>query len=93
MKSSVQKSPFGTLPDGTAVDIYTLTNANGLMAKVTNYGTIITELHAPDRLGKMGDVVLGFDNLQQYLTGHPYFGCTVGRVANRIERGQFTLEG
>lgn len=92
MKSNVQKSPFGTLPDGTAVDLYTLTNANGLTAKITNYGTIITELHAPDRRGKTGDIVLGFDNLQQYLKGHPYFGCTVGRFANRIARGQFTLE-
>ena len=93
MKPSVQKSAFGTLPDGTAVDLFTLTNANGLVAKVTNYGTIITELHVPDRKGQLGDVVLGFDNLEQYLKGHPYFGCTVGRVANRIAKGQFTLDG
>ena len=87
------KSSFGKLPDGTAVDLYTLTNANGLVAKVTNYGTIITELHVPDRDGQVGDVVLGFDNLEQYLKGHPYFGCTVGRVANRIAKGRFTLDG
>jgi aldose 1-epimerase len=93
MKSSVQKTGFGTMPDGTSVDLYTLTNANGLIAKITTYGTIITELHVPDRHGRLGDVVLGFDNLAQYLKGHPHFGCTTGRVANRIARGQFTLEG
>lgn len=93
MKAAVQKASFGKLSDGTPVDIYTLTNANGFIAKVTNYGTIITELHVPDRKGKMGDVVLGFDNLEQYLKGHPYFGCTVGRFANRIAKGQFSLDG
>lgn len=93
MKSSVQKTSFGKLPDGTAVDLFTLTNANGLIAKITNYGTIITELHVPDRNGKPGDIVLGFDNLAQYLKGHPYFGCTAGRVANRIAGGKFTLDG
>jgi aldose 1-epimerase len=93
MKANVQKAAFGTLPDGTAVELYTLTNANGLVAKVTNYGTIITEVHVPDRGGKLGDVVLGFDNLAQYLKGHPCFGCTVGRVANRIAKGRFTLDG
>ena len=93
MKASVQKSNFGKMPDGTGVDLYTLTNPNGLIAKITNYGTIITELHVPDRTGKMADVVLGFDNLEQYLKGHPYFGCTVGRVANRIAKGQFALDG
>ncbi len=93
MKPSVQKSSFGKLPSGAAVDLFTLTNADGLTAKITNYGTIITELHVPNRQGRLGDVVLGFDNLEQYLKGHPYFGCTVGRVANRIAKGQFTLEG
>ena len=93
MKATVQKSSFGALPDGTAVELYTLTNANGLIAKITNYGAIITELHVPDREGTLGDIVLGFDNLQQYLEGHPYFGATVGRVANRIAGGKFTLDG
>ncbi len=93
MTSSTQKAAFGKLPDGTAVDLYTLTNANGLVAKVTNLGTIITELHVPDRRGALGDVVLGFDNLAQYVKGHPCFGCTVGRVANRIAKGRFTLDG
>lgn len=93
MAAGIQKSDFGRLPDGSGVDLYTLTNANGLVAKVSNYGTIITELHVPDRDGKLGDIVLGFDNLAQYLKGHPYFGCTVGRVANRISAGKFTLDG
>ena len=93
MKASIQKTAFGKLPEGTAVELYTLKNANGLVAKITNYGTIITELHVPGRNGKLGDIVLGFDNLPQYLQGHPYFGCTVGRVANRIAKGRFTLDG
>ena len=93
MDPSTYKADFGKLPDGTPVDLYTLTNRNGLVARISNYGTIITELHTPDRSGQKGDVVLGFDNLEQYLKGHPYFGCTVGRVANRIARGGFTLEG
>jgi aldose 1-epimerase len=89
----VSKSSFGKLPDGTAVELYTLENANGLRAKVTNYGAIVTELHVPDRHGKLTDVVLGFDNLAQYLQKHPYFGATVGRFANRIAKGRFTLDG
>lgn len=93
MKPTIQKASFGRLPDGTAVDLYTLTNASGVVAKIANYGTIITELHVPDRQGNPADVVLGFDNLGQYLKGHPYFGCTVGRVANRIAQGRFTLDG
>lgn len=93
MKPNVQSARFGKLPDGTSVELFTLTNAGGLVAKISNYGTIITELHVPDRAGKNGDVVLGFDNLEQYLKGHPYFGCTVGRVANRIAKGRFTLDG
>src|SRR5260370_17383357 len=57
------------------------------------YGATLTELHVPDKDGKMGDVVLGFDNLGQYVKASPYFGATVGRVANRIARGKFTLDG
>src|SRR5579859_2289732 len=93
VKATVQKSSFGKMQDGSEVDLYTLTNAKGLIAKVTNYGTIITELHVRDRTGELADVVLGFDNLEQYLKGHPYLGCTVGRVANRIGKGLFVLDG
>lgn len=92
MKASVTKTNFGKLPTGKAVDLFTLANKRGTICKVTNYGTIITELHVPDRTGKLGDVVLGFDNLTDYLRGHPYFGCSVGRYANRIANGRFTLD-
>ncbi len=90
---SYAEEPFGTLPDGTKVTAYTLTNKNGMKAKVLNYGGIITELDVPDKNGKLGDVVLGFDNLQDYLTKSPYFGCITGRVANRISNAKFTLDG
>src|SRR5580693_1205838 len=93
MKSNVTESDFGRLDDGGTAKLYCLANANGLAAKITNYGTIITELHVPDRHGKPGDVVLGFDNLGQYLQKHPYFGCTVGRVANRIGNARFVIDG
>jgi|SRR5208282_4740302 len=93
MKVSVKQTPFGRTMDGSAAGLYTLTNRNGLVAKITNYGTIITELHVPDRHGKFDDVVLGFDRFESYLQGHPHFGCTVGRVANRIAGGKFTLDG
>ncbi|HPY30008.1 MAG TPA: aldose epimerase family protein [Verrucomicrobiota bacterium] len=93
MQANVIRTHFGQLADGTPVDLFTLTNAAGLIAKITNYGTIITELHVPDRAGRLGDVVLGFDQLAPYLAGHPYFGCTTGRVCNRIAHGRFTLAG
>jgi aldose 1-epimerase len=92
-KASVKKEAFGKTGDGVAVDLYTLTNAAGMKAKIMTYGAILTELDAPGRDGKTADVVLGFDNLKDYLAGHPYFGATVGRVANRIAKGEFTLDG
>ena len=82
--------PFGRLD---TVQLYTLTNRDGLVARITNYGAIVTELHVPDRDRRLADVVLGFENLDGYLTGHPYFGAIVGRVANRIGNAEFTLEG
>lgn len=93
MTPSVKSAAFGQLPGGATASLFTLANAHGLVARVTNYGTILTGLHVPDHAGKLGDVVLGFDNLAAYLTGHPYLGCTVGRVANRIAQGRFTLDG
>jgi aldose 1-epimerase len=92
-KAGVETADFGKLEDGSAVEIYTLTNARGAMAKIMTYGATLTELHVPDKNGKMGDVLLGFDNLAAYVKGHPFFGSLVGRVANRIARGRFTLEG
>ncbi len=79
--------------DGKAVRVYTLTGAGGIVAKATNYGTILTELHVPDRAGKMADVVLGFDSPAGYYGGHPFFGATAGRVANRIANATFDLDG
>ena len=93
MPASVTKAPFGQLPDGRTADLFTLTNPHGLVAKVTNFGTIITELHVPDRAGKLADIVLGYDQLAPYVAGHPYLGATCGRVANRIAKGRFSLDG
>ncbi len=93
MTANIQKSAFGKLADGTEVDLYTLANGKGVVAKITTYGAMVTELHTPDRAGQPGNIVLGFDNLEQYAKGHPFFGCTVGRVANRVAKGKFTLDG
>ncbi len=93
METGIQKMEFGKTEDGTPVDLYVLTNAKGTIAKVMTYGAILTELHVPDRDGKLDDVVLGFDNLKDYLAPHPCFGATVGRVANRIAKAKFTLDG
>jgi aldose 1-epimerase len=89
----IEHKVFGKLSDGTEVRIYTLTNGKGMVAKVAEYGAMLTELWVPDSDGKLADVVLGFENLEQYLNGPSYFGATVGRVANRIADGKFTLDG
>ncbi len=91
-QGSVERMDFGKTAEGTPVELYVLTNGK-MTAKVMSYGAILTELLVPDRNGKIGDVVLGFDNLAAYLAGHPHFGATTGRVANRIAKGQFTLDG
>lgn len=90
--SSVTKKPYGKV-EGKAVDVYTLTNKNGLVMKVITYGAIVTELHVPDRKGKKADVVLGFDNVGGYVKADSHMGGIVGRVANRIRSAQFTLDG
>jgi aldose 1-epimerase len=89
----INKKPFGTLPDGREVALYTLVNDNGLQAAISNYGGIVVSLHTPDRDGQMGDVVLGFDTLDEYVDHNPFFGCLVGRFGNRIAGGRFALEG
>ncbi len=88
----ITEEAFGEV-DGRAVSLYTLRNARGLLLKATNYGTIVTELHVPDRDGKLADIVLGYESLQGYLAATPYFGATAGRVANRIANAQFELDG
>lgn len=89
---TVSQQDWGTV-DGTPVFLYTLTNSNGVVVKITNYGGIITEFHAPDRNGKMENIVLGLNSLEAYLKGHPAFGCIVGRYINRIGGAKFTLDG
>ena len=91
-QGSLERMDFGKTAEGTPVELYVLTNGK-MTAKVMTYGAILTELLVPDRNGKIGDVVLGFDNLAAYLAGHPHFGATTGRVANRIAKGSFTLDG
>lgn len=92
-KMEIIKENFGTTTEGVMVNLYTLKNKNGMIAKITNYGGIVTSLLVPDKDGNQDDVTLGFDNLQAYLDGHPYFGCIVGRYGNRIAKGKFELEG
>jgi len=89
----VNVEPFGKTLQGEQVDLYTLTNSNGLKAKITNYGGIVVSLEVPDRDGKMADIVLGYDNVGAYIKTSPYFGALVGRYGNRIGKGQFTLDG
>jgi len=92
-RDRVSRAPFGQLPDGRRVELFALTNAHGIEVRAMTYGAIITSIQTPDRSGKRADIVLGFDSLGGYLGGSPYFGAVVGRYANRIARGQFTLDG
>lgn len=91
--AGITSAPFGKTPDGTPVDLYTLTNAKGMTATIMTYGGIVTSLKVPDKNGNFSDVVLGYDNLQGYLTKSPYFGALIGRYGNRLAKGQFTLDG
>jgi aldose 1-epimerase len=93
MQMDVKKETFGKLSDGTAIEIYTLTNRNGLKARLMTYGAILVSLVLPDRNGKMDDCVLGYDQFEGYLKNTPYFGAIVGRYGNRIAKGQFVLNG
>ncbi|MBN1363154.1 MAG: galactose mutarotase [Sedimentisphaerales bacterium] len=90
---NAHKEPFGQTAEGQEVTLYTLTNSKGLRARITNFGAALVSLHVPDRNGTLDDVVLGFDDLQGYLTQTAYIGATVGRYANRIGKGRFTLDG
>ena len=90
---NVTKKAFGKMADGTPVDLYTLTNDNGLQAKITTYGGAVVSLLVPDRDGKLDDVVLGLETLEEYVKKSPFFGCIAGRYANRIAKGKFTLNG
>lgn len=91
--SGVTVDDFGSV-NGRTAQLYTLTNSNGAVVKITNFGATITSVIVPDKAGNFEDVVLGFDSVEGYASkGNPYFGCTVGRYANRIAKGSFSLEG
>ena len=89
----VQKIVFGKTPDVPDIYLYTLTKASGLRVRIMTYGAIVVSIEVPDRNGQRADIVLGFDNLGQYLEEHPYFGAIVGRYGNRIAKGHFTWRG
>jgi aldose 1-epimerase len=91
--AKTEKLPFGKLADGTAIDIYKLTNRNGMEARISTYGATVVSLTAPDARGKFTDIVLGYDDLQSYVEDTFYLGSIQGRFANRIARGKFTLDG
>ncbi len=92
-RMAITREAFGSLPDGTPVDIYTLKNKAGLEARVMTYGAILVSLKVPDRNGALADVNLGFDTLAGYLGTHPYFGAIIGRYGNRIAKARFTIDG
>ena len=92
-KCKVEKAFFGMTPEGDSAMLYTLTNEQDILITITNYGGIITGIHTPDKNGKTTNITLGFDNLEQYLEGHPYFGALVGRYGNRIALASFSLDG
>ncbi|MBP9913457.1 MAG: galactose-1-epimerase, partial [Opitutaceae bacterium] len=83
--------PFGQLPSGKSIEAYTLKNAAGSSLEVITYGGIVTALRVPDRLGRLADVVLGFDHLAAYVTGNAYFGALIGRIAGRLTGGRLIL--
>ena len=91
--NQVKTTPYGKMPDGTPIELYTLTNANGMQAGIITYGGIVTRLTAPDKKGKFDDVVLGMDDLAGYMKATTYFGALIGRYGNRIGHAQFKLNG
>lgn len=93
MNAVCTEREFGKMPSGERVSLFELKNSRGMRALVTNYGAILTELHVPDKTGKVDNVVLGFDQFAPYLAKHPHLGGTIGRYANRIAGGSFELDG
>jgi aldose 1-epimerase len=92
-KMEILRQAFGLMPDGQSVDLFVLTNTNGMSAQIMNYGATLVSLRVPDRNGNIADITLGCDSIEGYIEASPYFGATVGRYANRIAKGKFTLEG
>jgi aldose 1-epimerase len=91
--SGVTSAPFGQTGDGKAIELYTLSNQHGMKVAIATYGATVVNLIVPDRSGKLDDIALGFDTIQPYFTQSPFFGCTIGRFANRIAKGRFQLDG
>jgi len=92
-KTGVEREVFGKLEDGTVIEAFTLRNSKGASAKILAYGATLAGLWVPDRKKNVGDVVLGFDDLKGYLGDHPHFGGVIGRYANRIAKGKFSIDG
>lgn len=92
-KLGIEKEPFGQTPEGTAVELYTLMNNQGMKVQIMTYGATIVGVEVPDRDGNFANVTLRRDSLADYIEESPYFGATVGRYANRIAKGKFTLDG
>ena len=92
-KCKVEKTHFGMTPQGDSISLFTLKNEQGYIVRITNFGGIITEINTPDRDGNMGNIVLGFDSLEEYLAANSNFGALIGRYGNRIAKGSFTLDG
>jgi aldose 1-epimerase len=90
---TLTRAPFGKMPDGAAIDLFTLANGHGVEVRVMTLGATIVSVKTPDRTGRVEDIVLGFDTLEPYLTKSRYFGTVVGRYGNRIAKGQFVLDG
>ncbi len=90
-EQAIKKESWGQTPDGKAVNLYTLKSSSGLEVKITDFGGVITAVNAPDKSGKVDNVVLGFDDLSLYLEKRSFFGAIIGRYGNRIDKGQFTL--
>jgi aldose 1-epimerase len=90
-KSNMQKQAFGKTADGVDVDLYTLTNHNGMEVTITNYGGTVVSIKAPDAKGKFEDVVLGYDKVGDYEAGKNYFGAIIGRYGNRIGQAKFSI--
>jgi aldose 1-epimerase len=88
---TIDRQPYGKTPDGAVVDAYTLSNSHGMAAQIITYGGIVTSLQVPDRAGNMANVVLGYPQIDGYVTDTSYFGATIGRYSNRIAKGRFTL--
>ena len=93
IKDKANMEVFGTMEDGREVHLITLKNKNDIEVKITNYGGTVTQIQTPDAEGNFDNIVLGFDSLEKYLAGTPYFGAIIGRYGNRIENGEFVLNG